>query len=435
MNDTQEDFEAVLRTLGQAESLLADGHQMEDVCEQIGVEKDTLQAWADHLSLPQNPADVLNSCHMHDAVFPIFAAEGATAALDHVGSGVALQIGDDLFALTAAHVADHADGDGALFMPAAEGIEQMTGGLSFNPVPEHGSRARDIRDMGYYHLSDEWRSKLHPAIKPLSLDDLLLTDELETGDLFTFVGFPWRKTKSRGNVQETDRTTYTGHASAPDIYERLDYNRVVNVVIRMRRKKTYSTRYESRQTAPHPQGISGGAVIAWPWNFVDRHDASNLKLAAIGHTYHEGEHCMAATRIIPYMMAIVRNNPELAIHFRRQEVAEDFGQFLTARMKAINPNNVPTAVGISWYKPEMYASCLDIFDDRNDLPDSFDEWRELAERTEQQFTAQGMRTVRAIIDPATFPRWCSENGFERIDKHARMAYGNAKALETLEQGV
>ena len=435
MTDTQKNFEAVLKTLAKADSLLADGRPIEDVCEEIEVDKDTLQAWADHLSLPQNPAAVLSSCHIHDAVFPIFTAERPSAPLDHIGSGVVIEVGDEIFALTAAHVTDHADGEGTLFMPAAEGIEQITGGLSFNPVPEHGSRAKDKGDMGYYHLTDDWRAKLHPSIKPLSLDDLLLTDELETGDIFTFVGYPWRKTKSRPGVQETDRTTYTGHASAPDIYEKLEYDRFVNVVIRMRRKKTYSTRYESHKVAPHPQGISGGAVIAWPLNFIDRHNAANLKLAAIGQTYHDREHCMAATRIIPYMMAIVRNNPQLAIHFTKQEIAEDFGVFLAERMKAINLNNVPSAVGIGWYKPETYAQCLEIFDDRDDLPVSFEDWKQLAERTEQQLAAQGMKTVHVEIDPTTFLAWCRENGFARIDKDARMAFGNAKALELLQQGV
>jgi len=69
-------------------------------------------------------------------------------------------------ALTAAHVTDHAEGDGALFMSAVEGIEQMTGGLSSNPAPDHDSRSKDVGDMGYYHLSDDWRTKLHPASNP-----------------------------------------------------------------------------------------------------------------------------------------------------------------------------------------------------------------------------------------------------------------------------
>lgn len=429
--DTQKNFEAILKTLDRAESLLADGHKIDDVCQQIGVDKDTLQSWADHLQLPTNFGEVLSSCHIQDAVFPVFAAGSQSEPLDHIGSGVVIKIGNELFVLTAAHVTDYAQGDGAIFMPAAEGIEQMTGGLSFNPVPVHGSRDDDIGDMGYYHLSDEWRTKLHPSIKPLSLNDLLLTDELETGDIFTYVGYPWRKTKSRGLTHETELFTYTGHASASDVYERLGYKRRVNIVVRMRLKRMYSTRHKARIPAPQPHGISGGAVVAWPSNFVDRHDSSNMKLAAIVHTYHERERCMAATRIIPYIMAIVRNNPELAIHFASQDTAEDFGEFLAERMKAINRNNVPSVVGIGWYKAETYSQCLKIFDDRDDLPDSFEDWQQFAVRTEQQLAAQGMKTVRVEIDPTTFSAWCRENGFARVNKDARMAYGNAKALESL----
>jgi hypothetical protein len=434
MPDTQADFESVLGTLARAESLFASGYGGEDVCKELGVDEESLKDWLDHLSLPQNPCHVLDSCRISDAVFPIFAAASPNAPLDHVGSGVVVAIGDHLFALTVAHVTDHADEQGAIFMPAAEGIEEMTGGLAFSRLPEHGSRAKDKGDMAYFRLSDEWSAKLHPTIKPMSVDDLLLTDDLATGDIFTFVGYPWRKTKRRRGVQETDRATYTGHACAPDIYEKLGYSRFVHVVMRMRRKKTYSSRYESRQIAPHPQGISGGAVIAWPWSFIDRHDGSKLKLAAIGHTYHEREHCMAATRIVTYMMGIVRNNPGLAIHFPRHEVADEFSVLLAERLKAINPRNVPTAVGIAWYRPGTYTECVNIFDDGDDLPATFHDWLPVAQRIEQQLAVQGMRTVRVYIDPATFPAWCSENGFAKIDRNARIAFGNAMALEALQQG-
>ncbi|QDU15833.1 hypothetical protein CA11_36610 [Gimesia maris] len=318
-----------MKSRPQAEKLLSNGHDLEYVYEKIGVDEDTLKNWADHLSLPSKPEEVFSSCTILKAVLPVFTEDFISSNLKHIGSGVLLRIGNELFVLTAAHVIDH----GTIFMPAVDEIEQITGGFSFNPIPEHGSRAKDPIDIGYIHLSNDWLRKLHPEIKPLSVDDLLLIDELETGDIFTFVGYPWRKTKSSASLHKTDLTTFTGHASASDIYNKLSYNRVTNVLIRMRRKKTYSSRYESHQTAPHPQGISGGAVIAWPWNFIDRHDSTNLKLAAIGHTYHEREHCMVATRIIPYMMAIVRNNPELAMHFAGLEVNDEFGLFLSTEQK------------------------------------------------------------------------------------------------------
>lgn len=76
MNDAQEDFEAVLKTLGQAKLLLAGGRQIEDVCEQLGVPKDAIQAWADRLSLPGNPSDIPSSCRILDAVFPYLHHRG-----------------------------------------------------------------------------------------------------------------------------------------------------------------------------------------------------------------------------------------------------------------------------------------------------------------------------------------------------------------------
>ena len=329
MTDTQQLFEKALRTLGEVESLMSGGHDINSASEKVGVASDTIKEWANHLSLPQDAGDVLTSSRLTDAVFPIFAAQMPGWPLEHVGSGVAVFIGEELFALSAAHVTDHAHGDGELYMPAVDAIEQMTGGLSYNPIPDHGSRVHDKGDIAYYHLSAEWRKMLHPAIRPLTINDLMLTDELETGDIFTFAGYPWRKTKSRHGKHETDRTTYTGHASAPDIYAKLGYSRIGHIVVRLRRKKTYSTRHQSYQTAPHPQGISGGAVIAWPWTFSTRHNPSLLKLAAIGNTYHQSENCMAATRIIPYVMAIIRNNPDLAVHFDGHESCEELAMFLS----------------------------------------------------------------------------------------------------------
>jgi len=110
---------------------------------------------------------------------------------------------------------------------------------------------------------------------------------------------------------------------------------------------------------------------------------------------------------------------------------DDAGKFLADKLKQANPNNVPMAVGIGWYRPETYAKCLAIFEDRADLPATYSEWLMLAERTEKQVTQQGLTVVRVDIDPDTFPAWCKANGFTRIGKEARMAYGNLKAAESI----
>jgi hypothetical protein len=74
---------------------------------------------------------------------------------------------------------------------------------------------------------------------------------------------------------------------------------------------------------------------------------------------------------------------------------------------------------------------LAIFDDADDLPDSFDNWLVLAEKTAKQVSNQGMMVIRAEIDPDTFPQWCADRGHANIDSYARIAYANFVAMQHL----
>lgn len=109
----------------------------------------------------------------------------------------------------------------------------------------------------------------------------------------------------------------------------------------------------------------------------------------------------------------------------------DFGKYLAGRLNRINPQNLPTATGLAWYTRETYDQCLAMFEDADDLPGTFDDWLVMAKETEQQITDQGMRCVRAVIDPVEFPRWCAEHGHANINTHARVAYGNFVAMRHL----
>ncbi|MEX2316045.1 MAG: hypothetical protein WD669_02765 [Pirellulales bacterium] len=105
------------------------------------------------------------------------------------------------------------------------------------------------------------------------------------------------------------------------------------------------------------------------------------------------------------------------------------GKQMADRLRANNPNNLPVAMGIAWYKPATYAKCLAIFNDAADLPDSFDSWFLKARALEQDLLRQGLEVIRVEIDPDTFPAWCAANGYTKLDKDARMHYGNLKAME------
>jgi len=429
MTDDMRKMRKELSILDRAEEKLRRGEPVEKALRELNITEEELGALFDRYAAPPNGTESLEQSGLLDAVFPMFFAPDVDTSLEQIGSGVVISIGEELFALTAAHVTDRSH-EGVLFMPAEDGITPISGNLSHTTLPEEGDRENDRADIAYYRLSPSWRSSLHASIKPLTIDHLLLTDSVETGHLFTFVGYPWRKTKRRNGSQETDRTTYTGHVLPPDVYDRLGYGRRANLLIRMRRDKTYSARFQSQATAPHPQGISGGGVIAWPMTFQERLEPSGLKLAGIGHTYHATEHCLGATRVISYVMAIIKNNPHLAVEFARcEDVCDEFAQFLHKQLIPEHVSSIPHVIGIGWYRADTYQKCLAIFEDRADLPNTFEEWLVQAERAERQIQSGGIRAIRVEIDPLSFPRWCRENGFSRIDREARMAYGNAKAFE------
>lgn len=91
----------------------------------------------------------------------------------------------------------------------------------------------------------------------------------------------------------------------------------------------------------------------------------------------------------------------------------------------------PSISGIAWYTRDTYMQCLEIFKDADELPDSFDEWLEIAVNAERDCQRRGIRVIRAEIDPETFLAWCASHGHIEANGNARLDFANCKALEVL----
>jgi len=79
------------------------------------------------------------------------------------------------------------------------------------------------------------------------------------------------------------------------------------------------------------------------------------------------------------------------------------------------------AVGIPWYRRRDYDRILAIMTDRAQLPRSYESWRSRAEVLEQRLKQKGRSSVRAVIEPKDFARWCSTNRL-KANAHARLLY-------------
>lgn len=84
------------------------------------------------------------------------------------------------------------------------------------------------------------------------------------------------------------------------------------------------------------------------------------------------------------------------------------------------------AVGIAWYERSDYSRILEIMDDAEKLPRTYDRWKQIAERGESQLRSAGHIVVRAVIKPDDFVAWCSRHGHE-VDAKGRMAFANVEA--------
>ena len=65
--------------------------------------------------------------------------------------------------------------------------------------------------------------------------------------------------------------------------------------------------------------------------------------------------------------------------------------------------------GISWFQPEQWERLLEISSDRESLDNSYEEWRENANKAIHEFRAQGHIIKKVKLNLEEFLSWCNEN--------------------------
>ena len=227
--------------LRRAEAELRNGRSIPEICEIIGVEVPTFMEWA--ATIPRQ-AEQLNNTPLKKAVCPIFWMPHGIERMEQIGSGVLLRLFDEIFLLTCAHVTDSSE-DGDLYIPGRKQIVPINGHLSHSQMPTGTSRETDRLDMAYYRLARDLQSNIDARFHPIEPECIDPHDRPRERDLYTFVGYPWRKTSRRGLVQESEQFTFTGEIAPDEYYQRFGYSEESHFLIRFRRNKAFT-----RDTSP-----------------------------------------------------------------------------------------------------------------------------------------------------------------------------------------
>ncbi len=75
-------------------------------------------------------------------------------------------------------------------------------------------------------------------------------------------------------------------------------------------------------------------------------------------------------------------------------------------------SNFRPTIGIAWYLPEDYPLIVEIMENAQQFPPSFDAWLYFAEKLEIKLLNCGLPVVRVPIEPAAFIVWGAAHGLQ-----------------------
>lgn len=93
-------------------------------------------------------------------------------------------------------------------------------------------------------------------------------------------------------------------------------------------------------------------------------------------------------------------------------------------------NTTAQLAPLPWYEPESYERVCALMHDKDGLFGTYAEWLGVAQRTKEQLSRKGARTVRVTLDTVRFPAWCAAHRpGQHIDGQARMQYASYIAVQ------
>lgn len=244
------------------------------------------------------------------AICPIFRQ--SNIGFEQIGSSVLLQVADVYFLLTAAHVTDERRKT-PLFIPAKKGFVNLFGLFLESPLPASGSRKDDKRDVAVLKLSPDLIARIHDDLLFLQHHDCDLADATTANDVYTVIGYPAKKSETKGNAVVTDQFSLSGDGVMDKRFEQLGLDPLRHVIVQHRMNRAIHYSNMLRWRPPHPQGMSGGGIFAWDKALPEVSALRQPKLVGILTEYHQHKNVFIGTRLSAHLMAIHTNDPTLPI--------------------------------------------------------------------------------------------------------------------------
>ena len=254
--------------------------------------------------------------------------------MEKIATGVFINIFNNIFLLTAAHVIDQAKNlKKEISIPLKYGLQNIAGTLYHRYLEDGEYRNDDMIDFSYYKLDSRMIQILHEDFNPLTENMIEISDDftfdfdksinyiplkdmrkkikllydnpsienmeqikyinnLRTEITITFAGYPNTKSKMKKKYHSSEQVFYHGFGVDKNVYMLNNCSVLDNILARFGEKGTMDNNFNSTNF-PKVEGISGGGI----YRLINTKDGLDRKLIGIGHTYKSKQHLFIGTNI------------------------------------------------------------------------------------------------------------------------------------------
>lgn len=293
-----------------------------------------------------------------------------------------------MFLLTAGHVID-CKKDGNLCIPSDKGIKEISGKVY--SIPMLGTKStEDTIDLAYIELS----TPLDSNIIPLTRNDLRPNEMNLENDFYTFAGFPHKKSKVENRQLSTHLCTFSSSQVSTGEMDQSGFHPAQNISISYNRKHSIHFQTERKQQAPFLEGVSGGGIFFWPKDHLVNLENGvlpiGMKCVGIVHTYSQTRKLLTGTKISMFVAAISKSHPHL-----QQE---------------LNPAaQSDKDMALVWYYKRNWSRFLDLISSEDNMPQTWERWREGAEEMIEQMSIRGISCFPVPLGLGEILRECKRH--------------------------
>ena len=196
--------------------------------------------------------------------------------------------------------------NGGLMIPSGKNIISGMDAV-FSYYKPKGDRSKDMMDFGYFKLDPSYAAEVCTLFKPITESEMIITENLSEYDLFSFSGYPHRKSRSWEGKIKTEMFSYGALIATPEDYVAHSCNIRHHLIAKYDRKSSVDAFSGKKQISPLPHGVSGGGVFAWPEVFEDI-PPQDRRLIAVAHTYKEKIGLFFATNVSVFRHDLIQQS-------------------------------------------------------------------------------------------------------------------------------